>query len=252
MILHPEEHVDLQTPTGTMRCFVYRPVAPGKYPGIVFYSEIYQVTGPIRRMAATLAGHGFIVVIPEIFHEFEPLGTGLQYNNEDTDKGNKYKISKTIQAYDDDTHAAVEYLLQHPHCTKNIGAMGVCIGGHLSFRAAMHPSVKAAACFYATDIHKRSLGSNGDNSLDRFSDIKGELLMIWGRQDPHIPDEGRALIYQKLVENKVSFTWHEFNAQHAFMRDEGHKGRFDPALALTCYRLCVDLFQRVLKSDVSA
>lgn len=246
MILHSEEFVDLKTPSGTMRAFVYRPAAPGKYPGIVFYSEIYQVTGPIRRMAATLAGHGFVVAAPEIFHEFEPLGTALQYNQDDTDKGNKYKISKPIEAYDADNAAVVDYLKTHPSCTQKIGAMGVCIGGHLSFRAAMHPDILASACFYATDIHKRSLGSKGDNSLDRFSDIKGEVMMVWGRQDPHIPDEGRALIYQKLVEAKVSFTWHEFNAAHAFMRDEGHKGRYDPALALLGYRLSLDLFQRTL------
>ena len=30
-----------------------------------------------------------------------------------------------------------------------------------------------------------------DDSLERARDIRGELMMIWGRQDPHIPLEGR-------------------------------------------------------------
>ena len=60
--------------------------------------------------------------------------------------------------------------------------MGICIGGHLAFRAAMDPRVLATACFYATDIHKRSLGEGmNDNNLDPTKDINGELLMIWGR-----------------------------------------------------------------------
>ncbi|HCC58541.1 MAG TPA: dienelactone hydrolase, partial [Solibacterales bacterium] len=57
----------------------------------------------------------------------------------------------------------------------------ICIGGHLAFRAAMHPDVLAAACFYATDIHKSSLGKGmQDNSLERAGLIRGELLHIWG------------------------------------------------------------------------
>jgi len=97
--------------------------------------------------------------------------------------------------------------------------MGVCIGGHLAFRCALDPRVRAAACFYATDLHKGSLGAGGDDSLARAGEIQGELLMIWGRQDPHVPDEGRAKIQARLVETKRPFTWHEFNAAHAFMRD---------------------------------
>lgn len=42
----------------------------------------------------------------------------------------------------------------------------------------------------------------------------------------------------------VNFTWHEFNGQHAFIRDEGH--RYDPALALQCYQMALELFHRRL------
>ena len=31
--------------------------------------------------------------------------------------------------------------------------MGVCLGSHLAFRAAINPRILAASCFYATDIH---------------------------------------------------------------------------------------------------
>jgi len=123
--------------------------------------------------------------------------------------------------------------------------MGICLGGHLAFRAAMQPDVLAGACLYATDIHTHTLGQGQrDNSLERAGTIRGELLMIWGRQDPHIPQEGRALIYQTLTAAGVHFTWHEFNASHAFMRDEGY--RYDPALAHICYTLVLELLQRKL------
>ncbi len=245
MIIKDSEFVDLPTPTGPMRTYVFRPVAEGKYPGVLLYSEIFQVTGPVRRAAAMLAGHGFVVAVPEIYHEFEPAGTVLLYDQAGADRGNTLKTSKELSSYDSDARVALDFLTSHPSCTGKVGVMGICIGGHLAFRAAMNSHVLAGVCFYATDIHKRGLGKGmNDNSLDRMKEIKSELLMIWGRQDPHVPREGRALVYNAMTDAGVNFTWHEFNAQHAFMRDEGH--RYDPALALRCYGLVLELFKRRL------
>ena len=239
-----EEQVDLATPSGPMRTFVVRPVAPGRYPGLVLFSEIFQRTGPIKRTAALLAGHGFVVAVPEIFHDLEPAGRVLGYDTDGTARGNACKVGKPVAAYDADARATLDMLAAWPACTGALGTVGVCIGGHLAFRCAMQPDVRAAACFYATDIHKGSLGAGGDDSLARAADIRGELLMMWGRQDPHIPDDGRAAIYRRLVEARCRFTWHEYEAQHAFLRDEGH--RYDPALALQSYAQVVALLNRTL------
>lgn len=240
-----EEAVTIETPTGPMRAGVFRPVAPGKYPGIVLYSEIFQITGPIRRTAAMFAGHGFVVVVPEIYHEFEAAGCVLAYDQAGADRGNALKTTKEIAAYDSDARAALDYLKASPHCTGRLGVVGICIGGHLAFRAAMNPDVLAAVCFYATDIHKGSLGKGmNDNSLERAGDIKGELLHIWGRQDPHVPLEGRNRIKARLEEVGARYTWHEVNGAHAFLRDEGP--RYDPALAYQCYGLAFELLHRRL------
>ncbi len=45
MIVIDNERVQLSTPYGPMQTHIVRPAAPGKYPGIVFYTEIFQVTG---------------------------------------------------------------------------------------------------------------------------------------------------------------------------------------------------------------
>jgi carboxymethylenebutenolidase len=245
MLIISDEYVDLATPNGPMRTHIVRPAAPGNYPGIVFYSEIFQITGPIRRTAALLAGQGYIVAMPEVYHEFLPEGTVLAYDQAGSDRGNALKTTKTVAGYDADTHAAVEYLKSRPDCTGRIGALGICLGGHLAFRAAMHPDVLATACFYATDIHKGSLGQGmNDDSLARAVDIKGELLMIWGRQDPHIPLEGRLKVLARLNELGIRLSWHEVNGAHAFMRDEGP--RYDPELAHSLYTLVFNLFHRKL------
>ena len=100
MTLQDAETIDLATPTGPMRSYIFRPQAPGRYPGIVLYSEIFQVTGPIRRTAAMLAGHGFVVLVPEIYHEYEPAGTVLAYDQAGADRGNALKTTKPLDAYD--------------------------------------------------------------------------------------------------------------------------------------------------------
>ena len=252
MTITDHEHVDLDTPTGAMRTHVFRPVAAGRYPGLLLFSEIFQVTGPIRRTAAFLAGHGFIVVVPEIYHEYEPAGTVLAYDSAGADRGNALKTTKPLDAYDADARAVLAYLAAHPSSTGKLGVMGICIGGHLAFRAAMNPGVLAATCCYATDIHKRGLGQGmHDNTLDRIPELAGELLLIWGRQDPHVPLEGRLIIHAALEAAGAHFQWLEVNAAHAFLRDEGP--RYNPVLAQQCYGLALELFKRRLsEGDVSA
>jgi carboxymethylenebutenolidase len=252
MIIKDDEAVDLPTPNGPMRMYLFRPAAPGRYPGLLMYSEIFQVTGPIRRMAAMLAGQGYVVAVPEIYHELEPAGTVLPYDTAGADRGNAHKTTKELASYDADSRAVLDYLATDPHCTGKLGVLGICIGGHLAFRAAMNPDVLAGVCFYATDIHKRGLGKGmNDNTLDRMSEIKAEMLMVWGRQDPHVPREGRRLVYDAMTDADVLFQWHEFNAAHAFLRDEGP--RYDPAAARICYGMALELFGRKLsEGDVTA
>lgn len=250
-MLIQENFVDLNTPQGVMRTFIFRPAAEGRFPGIVLFAEIYQMTGPIARTARLLAGHGYVVAVPEIYHDFEPPGSPFQYSPEDTDKGNRYKITKTLASYDDDARACIDHLKSRTDCNGRLGCVGICLGGHLSIRCAMNPEILAGVSFYATDVHSRTLGQGKqDNTLDRFSEIKGEMLMIWGKQDPHIPLAGRQQIHQALSDANVNFTWHEFNAQHAFMRDEGH--RYNPALAEICYALVIELFSRTLQLGLAS
>lgn len=182
-MLITSEIVDLNTPTGVMRTYVHRPKHDGKVPAVLFYSEIFQQTGPIERAARFLAGHGYAVLVPEVFHELNPIGTVLGYDDAGRDKGNADKMAKDVQAYDTDNRAMIDYLNAQAWYDGNLGAAGFCIGGHLAFRAALQPEVKATACFYATDLHTNIIPNKpGQHSMERVNEIKGELLMIWGKQ----------------------------------------------------------------------
>jgi len=61
--------------------------------------------------------------------------------------------------------------------------VGMCLGGHLAFRAAFDPRVLAAVSFFGTDIHSETLGKGKkSDSLQRCKEIKGELIMIFGKK----------------------------------------------------------------------
>lgn len=96
-------------------------------------------------------------------------------------KGSRW-TDRTLQklaAYDEDATLSVDYLLSLPTCNGRIGATGMCLGGHLAYRCALDQRVKAVVCFFATDIHSKTLGEGkNDDSLERTGDIKGELVMV--------------------------------------------------------------------------
>ena len=242
-----QHHVkDIQTTTGLMRTSVFRPSEKGTFPTIIFYSEIFQQTSPITRSAQILASHGFVVLVPEIFHELNPLGTVLAYDDAGKDKGNADKFTKPLEHHDSDTQAMVDFVQQQPYCTGKIGVMGVCIGGHLAFRAALNGQISGAFCLYPTDIHSNTLlCDQGNDSLTRSGDISCPVVLVFGKQDPHVPAQGRAIIHQTLSQNECNFSYHEVVAQHAFMRDEGD--RYDAALAIQMYRMATDFFHHSLR-----
>ncbi len=254
MIIQDDEAVDLPVPAasgdpgtpGAMRLHLFRPAVPGRHPGILFFSEIYQVTDPIRRLAAFVAGHGYLVAVPEVYHEYEPPGTVLRYDGPGTERGNALKVTKPVASFDADAAAALAFLRSHPACTGRLGTLGVCLGGHLACRAALDPSVSAACCFYPTDIHSGTLGAGrSDDSLQRMGALRAETLWVFGRQDPHVPFAGRQAIRERLEQVGARYEWHEVNAAHAFLRDEGP--RYDAALFRQATGWMLALFDRVLK-----
>lgn len=248
MIVH-ESIVDLATPTGPMRTAVFAPVSPNgttrRDGGLVLYSEIFQLTAPIRRLAIQMAGLGYLVMAPEVYHAHEPPGTVLGYDDLGKTRGNDLKQALALDAFDADTRAVLAALRNHPACNGRVGAFGICLGGHLAFRAGLQSDVAAVACFYPTDLHSGTIGPSGRaDTLARAAELQGELLLVFGRQDPHVPVEGRRRIYDTLTQAGTCFTWHEFNAAHAFVRDEGE--RYDPAAARLAVSLAADLFSRCL------
>jgi carboxymethylenebutenolidase len=122
-------------------------------------------------------------------------------------------------------------------------ACGFCFGGHVAFRAALDPAVRGTACCYATTVHSEALGASPRvDTLARANEIRGALLLVWGRDDPHIPAAGRAKIHAALDAAGVRWEARLFDAEHAFMRDVGP--RFDAQATDEAFAAIVHLFRR--------
>src|SRR3989442_15650080 len=81
------EYVSIPVAGSQMRTFIAAPKKEGKYPGILFYSDIFQLTGPMLRSSVRLASYGFVVAAPEIYHRILPAGTVIPFDDEGRDRG---------------------------------------------------------------------------------------------------------------------------------------------------------------------
>jgi carboxymethylenebutenolidase len=226
------ETVDVSAPDGRhIRCAVLAPAgsAPGaRRPAVLAYSDIFQLTDTHLRICQRIASYGFVVVAPEIFGRALPAGRALDF---EADRQVALDTTErvTVEQFDADRAAVLAWMQTHPAIDPDrLLACGWCIGGHLAFRAALEPAIKATACFYATGLQSDTVGgSHGTaRSLAAAAQIAGPLLLVWGARDPHTPKDGRAKIHRALEDADTTFHVRTYDAEHTFMRDEG--ARADP------------------------
>ena len=226
-----QDTVGLTVDENLMRLHVVRPQSDGCWPGILFFSDIYQLGAPMTRLADRLAGYGYVVAAPEIFHRLEPIGSVIEPDSIGRLRGNDNAAQTSIAAYDADAAAALVWLAETADVDAGrLGAVGFCIGGHLAFRAALQPRIRACVCIYPTGLQDGKLGLETADSLQRAAEIQGGLLTIFGSLDPHVPAEARQQILATLA--AIPDLRHQsilYEANHTFMRDDGE--RWDPQRA---------------------
>lgn len=237
------EDTEINVDGGPLRLLVARPRAEGRYPGVLFDSDIFQLTGPMVRACARLAGYGLVVAAPEIYHRIEPPGTALPFDDAGRTRGLDDAARTPVADFDATAAAVIDALGRHPAVDADrIYAAGFCIGGHLAFRAALSTAVKATACFYPTGVHNGKLGRDPDaGTLARAGEIRGRLLLVFGTLDPHVPEDARAAIESGLRAAGTRFETRLYPGEHAFMRDEGP--RYDPEVTDLAWADMIRLFR---------
>ena len=225
-----EEEIRVPASGYEIRSVLISPAGAGPWPGVLLYTDIFQLTESTLRSARRLASAGFVVCVPEIYPRTELAGVVLEFDDAGKQAGLAGAAATTTGRFDEDRAAVLEFLDRRDDIT-TLFATGFCIGGHLAFRAALDPRVAATVCFYPTGLHNGALGADADaGSLARAAEIHGRLMVVFGSRDPHVPAGARLQILTSLYAAGLDdLQLHVYTGgEHAFMRDVG--ARHDPVL----------------------
>jgi carboxymethylenebutenolidase len=223
-----EQRISIPAPDCEIQAIVLEPTGTQPRRGVLYYTDIFQLTESTLRTARQLASTGFLVCLPEIYPR-EYAGVALEFDDAGKQSGLAGAAHTTTAQFDSDCAAVLDYLEQRDGLDE-IFAVGFCLGGHLAFRAAFDQRVAATVCFYPTGLHNGALGADRADSLARAADIEGRLMIIFGSNDPHVSADARLQTLTALYAAGLEHVeLHIYSGgEHAFMRDIGP--RHDPVL----------------------
>ena len=113
-----------------IRVYFSRPLADGKYPGIVLIPHMPGWDEYCREASRRFTEHGYNVICPDIYRSF---GTGTP-----TEVSNRMREAGGVS--DDsvmkDTQDSINFLKDLPYSNGKVGVIGMCSGGRHTFLAA--------------------------------------------------------------------------------------------------------------------
>jgi carboxymethylenebutenolidase len=181
-------------------------------PTVLVLHEVFGVNDDMRKTCDELATRGFIAVCPDLFWRQEP---GLDLNN--WSEADWKKGLSLYAAFDRDR--AVLDIVDAARAARalegasgQLGVMGFCLGGLMSFLMAARASVDATVAYHGGETEKYLSESNR---------IVTPLLMHLAGEDEFIPLEAQEQIKGALL-GKQNVTIYSYpGCKHAFARHNG-------------------------------
>ncbi|MBD0709561.1 MULTISPECIES: dienelactone hydrolase family protein [unclassified Streptomyces] len=170
----PINTLQIPTPDGQADAFAAFPDRDGPHPGVLMYPDALGIRPVLREMALELAGHGYYVLVPNIFyrHGPAPVIELPEYLGEEERPAAIAQLMPLIEAHNNtdlvlrDADAYLGFLTAQPEVAAGpVAVTGYCFGGLLATRTAVaHPGqVAALAAFHAP------VGVDGPDSLSKLT-----------------------------------------------------------------------------------
>lgn len=206
---------------GTMGGYLAVPDSPGPHPAVIVYMEIFGVNGHIRDITERVAREGYLALAPDYFHRTAP-GMELGYDDAGMDEGMKHLNQLAADQMIADANDTVAFLRGRSDVRGDkIGAMGFCIGGHMTYLTACETDIAAAASFYGGGIAAPQGLGGGSSTVSRSGKIGGRVLALFGGKDLLIPQDQVGAIRDAL---SAAGSQHEVvvydPADHGFFCDQ--------------------------------
>ncbi|MFD5789498.1 dienelactone hydrolase family protein [Streptomyces sp. NPDC127037] len=181
----PVKMLQIPTADGQADAFAAFPDDGGRHPGVLMYADGFGIRPVLRELAGELAGHGYYVLVPNLFYRNGPAPVIElpEYIGEEARPAVLAQLMPLIEAHTtrrvlSDADAYLTFLTAQPEvCAGPVAVTGYCIGGLVATRtAAAHPGqVAALAAFHGP------VGADGPDSLSpltaevHFGHAEGDL-----------------------------------------------------------------------------
>ncbi|MFF4429617.1 dienelactone hydrolase family protein [Streptomyces sp. NPDC001513] len=169
----PTKTLHIPTADGRADAFAAFPERAGRHPGVLMYADGFGLRPALREMACELAGHGYYVLVPNLFYRHGPAPViELPAHIGEEDRSAVFaQLMPLIEAHTTervlrDADAYLRFLTTRPEVSVGpVAVTGYCIGGLLAVRtAAAHcGQVAAVAGFHAP------VGAAGSDTLSRLT-----------------------------------------------------------------------------------
>ena len=215
---------------GSMGGYLARPTDREVRSAVLVFMEIFGINAHIRDVTERVAREGYVALAPDYFHR---TGPGVEYAYDDAGLEAGMKLLSALLADEmiADVNSAIAWLNERPDVTRGrIGAIGFCIGGHMTYLSACENDVCCAASFYGGGIAAPAGLGGGPSTIGRTDKIKGKILCLFGEKDGYIPLEEVGAIRRALEDAEIE---HEIavypEADHGFFCDQRESFRADAA-----------------------
>ncbi|HEY9686576.1 MAG TPA: dienelactone hydrolase family protein [Coleofasciculaceae cyanobacterium] len=218
----------------------------GPWPAVIVLMEIFGVNSHIREVTERIAAEGYVAIAPNYFHR-STRNLELGYSEPDVATGRQHKEKTTREGIISDIRATVALLQENLDVSpkSKIGCVGFCFGGHAAYIAAGFDEIAATACFYPGGVASLSPGG-GAPTVTHTREIKGEVLCLFGEEDPIIPHQDTVTIDNALKEAGVKHEVVRYsNVGHGFFCNQ--REDYDAAAAEDAWRRVKALFDRNLR-----
>ncbi len=200
---------------GAFKAFVAMPEETDKNnlkPGLIVIQEIFGINAEMREKCEEFAKQGYIAICPDLFWRIEP-----DIELVDSDEQQLARAFELYQTFDfelgmKDLETTLGYTRNWNICNNHVGAIGYCLGGHLSYRLAARTDLNAAISYYGVQIEEH---------LNEIENIKEPMLLHIAGEDEFVNKEAQGKILE-ATQKTSNITTHIYKGQnHAFARGQG-------------------------------
>lgn len=178
---------------------------------LILIQEIFGINQAMKSLALMWAQKGFNVICPDLFWRQMP---GLELDptvSKDVETGRKLKAGLDISTAIKDLISAGTFLI-NKNDSKQIAAVGYCMGGTLVIQLAATHSINCAVSYYGVGL---------ENVLNELPKTMPPCLFHVAELDQQVPEITREMITQHTLERPGWQNHLHLNCDHAFSRPSG-------------------------------